>query len=254
MRFHVGCTSFSPFSLSAPLPGRPPPPHPPARPPTEGKDAPNHQSAISHRRQERRHAKLSVSPDRTAVPSGYPHTSNLTPMIFTRCAENWKKNTQEFKVSQVKVWTFSHQFVFYPLWIFFFRPPPTHSFLSMSNHCPLQPPLFGGSRRENVVLMLSGDQSSVKQEAENDNVLFRKTKGEVWAKIGFCPRWWAASDAWSQQSQEKHTRTFAQTSWSQGGKKKKVGKVFELSCVEEQLICQTHTTTTLRVIPGQNKG
>lgn len=61
----------------------------------------------------------------------------------------------------------------------------------MSNHCPLQPPLFGGSRRENVVLMLSRDQSSVKQEAQNDNVLFRKTKGKFEQKLDFgavCPR------------------------------------------------------------------
>lgn len=61
----------------------------------------------------------------------------------------------------------------------------------MSNHCPLQPPLFGGSRRENVVLMLSGDQSSVKQEVENDNVLFfEKHKGSLiknWILVPFVP-------------------------------------------------------------------
>lgn len=65
-------------------------PHPPTttRLPTEGEDAPKHQSAVSDRGLGQRHAGLSVLPDRTAVPSGYPHTSNLTPMIFTRRAEN----------------------------------------------------------------------------------------------------------------------------------------------------------------------
>lgn len=91
--FHAGYMSFSPSNLSAQLPVHPPPLLHPASPhttrlPTEGEDAPNHQSAVSHRGLGLRHAGLSVSPDRTAVPSGYPHTSNLTPMIFTRRAEN----------------------------------------------------------------------------------------------------------------------------------------------------------------------
>lgn len=33
---------------------------------------------------------LSVFPDRTNVPSGYPYTSSLTPMIFTCYRANWK--------------------------------------------------------------------------------------------------------------------------------------------------------------------
>lgn len=115
LRVPFALQPFSTTSCPPPIPASPN-----THPPTEGEDAPNHQSAVSHRRQGRRHAELSVSPDRTAVPSGYPHTSNLTPMIFTRCAENWK-NTQEFKVSRVKVWTFSYQFVFQPLWGFFFH-------------------------------------------------------------------------------------------------------------------------------------
>lgn len=94
--FHAGYMSFSPSNLSAQLPVHPtthpplfsPHPHTTTCLPTEGEDAPNHQSAVCHRGLGQRHAGLSVSPDRTAVPSGYPHTSNLTPMIFTRRAEN----------------------------------------------------------------------------------------------------------------------------------------------------------------------
>lgn len=84
----------------------------------------------------------------------------------------------------------------------------------MSNHCPLQPTLFGGSRRENVVLMLSGDQSSVKQGAESDNVLFRKTKGKFEQKLDFGCRF-VHNDRQPAtrgvSGARKNTQTFAQT-------------------------------------------
>lgn len=48
----------------------------------------NHQSAFSSRGLRRRHAALSVLPDTTAVTSGYPYASSLTPMVFPLCREN----------------------------------------------------------------------------------------------------------------------------------------------------------------------
>lgn len=49
-----------------------------------------HQSAFSSCGLRQCHAGLCVLPDRTTVPSGYPYTSSLTPLIFTRYRENWK--------------------------------------------------------------------------------------------------------------------------------------------------------------------
>lgn len=49
-----------------------------------------HQSAFSSRGLRQCHAGLCVLPDRTTVPSGYPYTSSLTPLIFTGYRENWK--------------------------------------------------------------------------------------------------------------------------------------------------------------------
>lgn len=109
----------------------------------------NHQSALSHCGRRQCHAGLSVLPDRTAVPSGYPYTSSLTPMIFTRCTENWKIHKSLKWPHSSQTLDFGDQCVFYQgfsEWKLLF--------LSMSNHCPLQPALFRGSQQENVVLML----------------------------------------------------------------------------------------------------
>lgn len=62
-------------------------PPPPAKR-RQRKTLANHQSDVGHRRQGRRHAELSVWPDRTAVPWGYPRTFSLAPMIFTGCAQD----------------------------------------------------------------------------------------------------------------------------------------------------------------------
>lgn len=48
----------------------------------------SHQSAFSSCGLRQCHAGLNVLPDRTTVPSGYPFTSSLTPMIFTCYREN----------------------------------------------------------------------------------------------------------------------------------------------------------------------
>lgn len=246
--FHAGYASFS-FLVAPPLP------HPPAtRQPraktlgtinqplaTAGRDGVTLSSVC--RRIERPCPRVTLT-----LPIWHPWY-----LLAAQKIEQ-KKNTQEFKVSRVKVWTFSDHFVFYLLCAFFFGPPPTHSFLSMSNHCPLQPPLFGGSRRENVVLMLSGDQSSVKQEAENDNVLFQnKNKREVWAKIGFRCRLspndgQPATRGVNKAKKNTHGRLLKLV--KVGEKKKKVGKVFKWSYVEDQLIYDTHVTRTLEVIQG----
>lgn len=138
----------------------------------------NHQSAVSHCGQRRCHAGLSVLPDRTAVPSGYPYTSSLTPMIFTRCTENWKIHKSLKWPHSSQTLDFGDQCVFYQGFLEW-----KLLFLSMSNHCPLQPTLFRGSQQENVVLMLFGDQSSVKQRA--CPIMHFSNKPEVWAKLDF---------------------------------------------------------------------
>lgn len=65
-----------------------------------------HQSAFSSCGLRQCHAGLCVLPDRTTVPSGYPYTSSLTPLIFTRYRENWK-NTWKFEVGtqESNFWT-----------------------------------------------------------------------------------------------------------------------------------------------------
>lgn len=50
----------------------------------------NHQSVCSSCGLRQHHAGLSVFPDGTSVPSGYLHTSILTPLIFTCYRANWK--------------------------------------------------------------------------------------------------------------------------------------------------------------------
>lgn len=56
--------------------------------PEAKREALNHQSAFCSCGLRQSHAGLSVLPDRTTVPSGYPYTSSLTPMIFTCYREN----------------------------------------------------------------------------------------------------------------------------------------------------------------------
>lgn len=47
-----------------------------------------HQSALSSCGLRQCHAGLCVLPDSSTVPSGYPYTSSLTPLIFTCYREN----------------------------------------------------------------------------------------------------------------------------------------------------------------------
>lgn len=209
--FHASYASLSPSNLSAQLPPRSPPHPTPTRQPraktlrtinqplaTAGRDGVTLSSVC--RRIERPCPRVTLT-----LPIWHPWYL-LAALKIEKIHKSLKWAESKFGLSAISLFSNHCGGVF------------SHSFLSMSNHCPLQPPLFGGSRRENVVLMLSGDQSSVKQEAENDNVLFWKTKREVWAKIGFWCR--LSSMMGSQRRVEStkpgkkntHARTFAQTS------------------------------------------
>lgn len=57
-------------------------------PSLSGERSSYHQSAFSSCGLRQCHAELCVLPDRTTVPSGYPYTSSLTPLIFTCYREN----------------------------------------------------------------------------------------------------------------------------------------------------------------------
>lgn len=81
--FHAQYGSSFSFYLSL---MRRPPPHPSL----DRERSSNHQSVCSSCGLRQHHAGLSVFPDGTSVRSGCPHTSILTPLIFTCYRANWK--------------------------------------------------------------------------------------------------------------------------------------------------------------------
>lgn len=133
-----------------------------------------HQSVFSSCGLRQCHAGLCVLPDRTTVPSGYPYTSSLTPMIFTCSEENWKVHRSlkgcmtESKFGLLELPCFLSGLGMKVEW----------KFLSISNRSPLQRALLMRTQWENVLAR------SVMWSTERPSQCITSAK-QRWSKIGF---------------------------------------------------------------------